>query len=122
METRSSLAVNEFPYSISEQSNNFHYLFLFLYMIDFDLAAIDGNNTKGGTKKFGSANFYRSHRRTPMDDLESLIYSLWHVSGISLGKKKYIGSSLAEGQIMKEKSPEEALARVQVSSTLVKAK
>lgn len=85
-------------------------------MIDYDLASTDGMNSNGGNKQFGSANFHASRTRGPKDDLESVIYTLFYLSKIELGKKKVIGKDLEEGECMKQLNSTKKIERVQVSS------
>lgn len=52
--------------------------------LDFDYATLDFGQTIGHSPIFASQNFYKELSRYPMDDLESLVYSMWYVSGIHM--------------------------------------
>lgn len=56
--------------------------------IDFNLSAEgDGECDRGGcTLWFASSGLYSCRKRTPMDDLESLVFSLWFAAGIERDK------------------------------------
>lgn len=38
-----------------------------------------------GTEFFASANYFANRNRTAMDDVESLLYTMWSVSGVPMG-------------------------------------
>lgn len=75
---------------------------------DFNAATINGEQSNYATLEFASANFYKfifqpfsDCKRYAMDDLESLSYSMWHVSGIPVGMWKWLfGVGIPEGCLL----------------------
>ncbi|XP_031636953.1 uncharacterized protein LOC116349589 [Contarinia nasturtii] len=55
-----------------------------VFIGDFDYATLDFGQTIGHSPIFASKNFYNSKNRYPMDDLESLCYSMWYVTGVPM--------------------------------------
>lgn len=57
--------------------------------------------------------YYENRMRQPMDDLESLVFSIWYIAGVPLGI-----SNEAEGKVLSnEKKSGNGKARVLVSET-----
>lgn len=54
---------------------------------DFDKAALNGKRTIDHSKVFASSGFYEGRDRYALDDMESLIFSMWYIAGIPLGEK-----------------------------------
>ncbi|XP_031631368.1 uncharacterized protein LOC116345816 [Contarinia nasturtii] len=63
------------PQNIFLRGNN-------VFVGDFDLATLNGKQGKGGTLKYASAHKFNNQSRTAMDDLESLIYTFFHMESI----------------------------------------
>lgn len=62
--------------------------------IDFDISTIGAERTKHATAMFGSMNYFKNPddpHRTAMDDLESLVYSMWFIAGVE--RDRYEGKS-----------------------------
>lgn len=60
---------------------------------------MNGEQNDYGTAFFASSNYWADRNRTAMDDLESLMYTIWSVAGIPMGgpSGKYPeGQKLAE--------------------------
>ncbi|XP_031637196.1 tyrosine-protein kinase Lyn-like [Contarinia nasturtii] len=75
------------------------------FISDFNLATINGAQNKGKTLLFASANFFADKSRFAMDDLESLIYSLWYLAGVPLDPNhnhQLLFESLPEGYALFE--------------------
>lgn len=53
---------------------------------DFDWAALDFGQTLGESPVFASRNFCMGLDRYPMDDLESLVYTMWYVTGVPMAR------------------------------------
>lgn len=64
--------------------------------LDFDMATTDGSQHRGNTDKFASSGFFRNQDRYAMDDLESLIFSMWDIAGVPLVGNKPYGRTLSE--------------------------
>lgn len=61
----------------------------FFLRSDFDLATLNCNTWfEGHTPRFASMNFYETKPRYPMDDIESLIYSMWFIAGVPIGQPR----------------------------------
>lgn len=85
-----------------------------IFLIDFDLATIKKQQTKGFTPLFASSNFYAERNRTAMDDLQSLVFTIWYVSGMPIDP-----SYDPEGMVLlgcEEKGLIEAKSKILVSS------
>lgn len=52
---------------------------------DFDLATLNGKQNDYATALYASKNFWQEKNRTAMDDLESLLYTMWSVAGVPVG-------------------------------------
>lgn len=89
----------------------------------FDLATTKGQKNEGHTLRFASAKFFSFNpfaKRNPMDDIESLVYSMWHISGVPLGKWTWLfGTGIPEGFLLSRCNKVEAAARVMVSRTFI---
>lgn len=101
--------------------------------IDFNLATpLNYSGSTGCTPIFAPSNFYLNKTRTPVDDLESLVFSMWDLVNIpmdcvniytELKGKKYSNRSREtrfkpEGEALaecKQKGIEEAQAKMVVS-------
>lgn len=83
---------------------------------DFDEAAIDGSNRSlGYSNMFASTGFYENRHQYPMDDLESLVFSIWYIASVPLGITNETVKQ-PEGQVfMKVKKAGKARERVLVS-------
>lgn len=57
---------------------------LYLLESDFDYATLDWRQTIGHSPIFATRNFYTESNRYPMDDIESLIYSMWYITGVPM--------------------------------------
>lgn len=69
----------------------------FIRLKDFNTASLDGKDKRGHTVSFASSNFFQNKPRTPMDDLESLVFSLWNAAGDKGGFfSRFEGKTLAE--------------------------
>ncbi|XP_031639386.1 casein kinase I-like [Contarinia nasturtii] len=55
-----------------------------IFIGDFNLASINGSQKDGGTVQYASANLFAGRNRYAMDDLESLVYSLYSLAGVPL--------------------------------------
>lgn len=85
---------------------------------DFDLASFENQQLWGGTKLFASSNWFATPRRNrhQIDDLESLIFSIWHVAGVP-------GDGVPEGLVLSEcKVNGTAEAKMKVIATQLKVK
>ncbi|XP_031631549.1 probable casein kinase I homolog ECU11_1980 [Contarinia nasturtii] len=67
-----------------------------VFISDFDNAALPGKIHKIATRKFASSGWWAGNNRRAMDDLESLVYTIWYMVGIN--------SFEPEGLVMKKKS------------------
>lgn len=80
--------------------------------IDFDLATSNGEQIPGSTAMWASSGYYAKKKRTSMDDLESLVFSMWYVAGVRVGPEP-------EGSVLCEcKKRDTAEARMQVSRNI----
>lgn len=80
---------NPTGYFISGNHKKINLLLFFLFKnIDFNVASKDHQNYDAGhcSFPFASSGLYSQKIRTPMDDLESLVFSLWFVAGIEWDK------------------------------------
>lgn len=71
---------------------------------DFDLSTIGSSQTEAHTKMFASSGFYANEDDTPctrgaVDDIESLVYSMWYVAGIPVGRP-YFADEKPEGMVL----------------------
>lgn len=73
------------------------------------MATTDGFQHKGHTEKFASSGFFRNQDRYAVDDLESLIFSMWDIAGVPLVEDKPYGRTLSE---FTEKQDAEAKVKV----------
>lgn len=64
--------------------------------LDFDMATTDGSQHRGNTEKFASSGFFLNNPRHSVDDLESLIFSMWDVAGVPLVEDKPYGRTLSQ--------------------------
>lgn len=69
--------------------------------LDFRLAATNGILDPGGfTKQFASSNVFAKQDRCAMDDMESLLFTIWYVAGVPQDRKFYIGPRQPEGLVL----------------------
>lgn len=98
---RFSLAVSEFLELTKKETVDID-CSLFLKS-DFDLASLERICThQDHTPRFASANFYEGKPRYPMDDLESLIYSMWYIAGVPAGRPYMPFNEKALGLLLSE--------------------
>lgn len=45
---------------------------------------IGEGQTDGYSARFASRNFYLEKQRTPIDDLESLVFSMWYIADVPM--------------------------------------
>lgn len=76
------------------------------------MATTDGFHHRGHTEKFASIAFFRNEDRFAMDDLESLIYSMWDIAGVPMVGNKPYGRTLSE---FNKKQDAEAKVKVRLS-------
>lgn len=62
---------------------------------------------------FASANFYGKRDRHPMDDLESLVYSMWYIADVPM--IRHLEEGEAEGALLNKCNKDQAEARVLVN-------
>lgn len=74
---------------------------------------MDGNQHRGHTPLFATKRFYAGEPRTPMDDLESLVYSIWYIGGIAMVRDWE--SLITEGRLLKSCTKKQAMVRILVS-------
>lgn len=48
------------------------------------MATLNGKQNFGITEMFGSSGFFRRQDRYAIDDLESLVFSIWNVAGVPM--------------------------------------
>lgn len=83
--------------------------------IDFNSVSLDEKDRGGHTQQFASSNFFRYRPRVAMDDLESLVFSLWNVADIP--RDKFVFFSKPEGETLAEcKFNGTAKVKMEVSS------
>lgn len=80
-------------------------------ILDFDASTMNGIEGLSWTPKYGSSNKFAHLDRCAMDDLESLIYSMWFVVGIEFSEP--YGSLL-----LKQKRQHKAESWVKVSTEM----
>lgn len=72
-------------------------VFLSFSVLDFDMATLNGKHHFGNTEMFSSSGFFRKQHRYPIDDFESLVFSIWNIAGIPMDSSgKPDGLILAE--------------------------
>lgn len=56
--------------------------------LDFDLSALKGreDDDSFATELFASSNYFQNEDRHPMDDIQSLVFSMWYVAGIPMSR------------------------------------
>lgn len=59
----------------------------FISKSDFDSASFDDKQHRGFTARFASSNFFAKKPRHQIDDLESLVFSIWYIAGVLGGPK-----------------------------------
>lgn len=84
---------------------------VFFSSSDFNLATPIGIQGGGYTYDYTSSNRYEGADRCSMDDLESLIFTMWHVAGFDFSET--YGELLVE-----QKKKEKAISWVTVSETI----
>lgn len=79
------------------------------------MATVNGSKCTGHSEMFASTGYYENRIRNAMDDLESLVFSIWYIAGIPLGiSNEHIQE--AEGKVLsREKKAGKAKERVLVS-------
>lgn len=88
---------------------------------DFDAAALNGETRFQGTRMFASSTTFDQRVeavgiRQPMDDLESLIYTIWYVDGVPMGRA--FGRDFPEGYaLLKSKKAGQAESRMRAKCT-----
>lgn len=63
----------------------FWHIITSLFKSDFDVATLNDVQNDYGTALYASKNFWHEKDRTAMDDLESLLYTMWSVAGVPVG-------------------------------------
>lgn len=63
---------------------------------DFDYATLNWDHTNGYTALFATRHFYVGKDRYPVDDIESLIYSMWYVTSVPM-VRELEGDAESEG-------------------------
>lgn len=69
---------------------------------DFNVATANGASGQGHSAWFASSKFYLNQTRHPMDDLESLVFSLWYVAGVQWDKPSLLSLRRPEGLTLAE--------------------
>lgn len=85
--------------------------------IDFDVASLNVHQNWGHTKKFASTAFYEIRDRYPIDDMESLVFSMWYIAGIPIGISNIFGKRTEGEVLMKMKRAGKGRERVLVSES-----
>lgn len=67
------------------------------FFLDFDQANLNDEQRGGHTPMFASSNWYGLQNRYPMDDLQSLVFSIWYVADIPMSRSS---NEQAEGSIL----------------------
>lgn len=52
--------------------------------LDFDMSTVMGGQIRDGTNTFASSRWWAKQNRTAMDDIESLVFTIWHIEHIHL--------------------------------------
>lgn len=78
---------------------------------DFDVSTLNGKAFWCYSSMFSSSSKYALKTRFAIDDLESLVYTMWYVAGFPMDPKKPEGSNLAD---FKNKGDAEAKAEMMV--------
>lgn len=91
------------------------------FVTDFDSAEVNGLRTVDHSKVFASSGFYEGRDRYAIDDLESLVFSMWYIAGIPLGtSNENAEKSETEGRVLlKALKADKAAERVLVSYLLL---
>lgn len=90
--------------------------------LDFDAATLNGKQTTMSTTMYASSEFYADRKRYEIDDLESLVFSMWYVAGVPIGLP-FINGEEPEGYVLCEcKKMGKAEARMQVSKNNLRFK
>lgn len=81
------------------------------------MATVNGNLSKEHSEIFASTGYYENRIRNAMDDLESLVFSIWYIAGVPLGiSNEQIQE--AEGKVLsREKGAGKGKERVLVSES-----
>lgn len=81
------------------------------------MATVNGNPSTDHSEMFASTGYYENRVRHAMDDLESLVFSMWYIAGIPLGISNE-HTQEAEGKVLStEKKAGKGKERVLVSET-----
>lgn len=80
--------------------------------LDFDLSTLNGTQNEGHTTLFASSNFYLEKDRMPMDDLESLVYSIWYIADVPMVRDW--ADEKTEGVLLSKCNKRQANARILV--------
>lgn len=78
---------------------------------DFDVSSLNGAAFWCYSQLFASSSKFEFKVRYAMDDLESLVYTMWYVAGFPMDPKKPEGSNLAD---FKKRGDAEAKAEMMV--------
>lgn len=68
------------------------------FSLDFDLSTLNGEQNWGHTPTFASIGYYQIQDRHEMDDLESLIFSIWYIAGVPMCRSDDYGNP--EGYVL----------------------
>lgn len=79
------------------------------------MATLNGGQNWGHTKMFASTAFHANRDRYPIDDLESLVFSMWYIAGIPLGTSNTLEEEVEGKILMKMKNAGKGRDRVLVS-------
>lgn len=88
-----------------------------VFLADFDLSTLIDMQNEGHTPMFASKNFYIEKARSPMDDLESLTYTMWYIADVPMVRDWE--SKEFEGFLLSKCNKKQAIARMQVSCKLI---
>lgn len=84
--------------------------------LDFDGASLNGGQSDISTPMYASSEFYAKRNRNAIDDMESLVFSMWYVAGVPVGQE-FVNGEQPEGYVLCEcKKTGKAEARMQVST------
>lgn len=92
-----------------------HKIAYFSWNLDFDLSTLNETEGEGYTYNYASSNIFAKIDRCAMDDLETLVFSMWHVAGFDFAEP--FGSLL-----MQHKINNTATSWVKVSETICEKK
>ncbi|XP_031619303.1 casein kinase I-like [Contarinia nasturtii] len=81
-----------------------------VFFSDFHLSTLNGYQKRPCSPMFGSASYYAGFDRDPMDDFESLLYSIWYIGNVPMGR--VYGRDIPEGRILLGLDEQEAISRM----------